>query len=439
MAGQETFQMIQAVPKGAPPLSVPAGSAYVCLAGPNALEPCTEFPILVCCQYTYWAYSYRDNRDAMNIVLYDPVGGIVRQWQKPGARYLWKITADERAKNVTFWGQANDKIVMSWDELGLMKYKAAEKDVLSVAEFYGLTISDHDARRLAESLPVFDCSNCSAHVSSLPKAIGRKATSWKVGAVIGSIIGGAIGGIVGGPGGAVLGATVGAEYGAGIGLLVDASPPVDRYDSTTGEEITFVYLAAYPLGPFDNSSVFEDLFDWDFPRFGAIPEAGALAPPADGNQARVFYPTTQSLGAPNTTKYKPFNGIYKYIFVVAQVPERERDGESAYQVRIHPEDFYPSAIAANKRINHSQLSEGGRYAALMGFRSMQIYGAGSLYVLDGEIQGIDSRTGHYYYALAGKDRQMLDAALALLRDLGYDVSGVKEGQALDDWIDGNVY
>jgi hypothetical protein len=53
----------------------------------------------------------------MTIVAYNSAGNIVHQWYKEGARYIWQITVDEIAKTVTFWGQSNNKICMSWNEL----------------------------------------------------------------------------------------------------------------------------------------------------------------------------------------------------------------------------------------------------------------------------------------------------------------------------------
>ena len=44
---------------------------------------------------------------------------VVRDWAERGARYVFRITVDQSAKKVTFWGQANQKIVMPWSELRL--------------------------------------------------------------------------------------------------------------------------------------------------------------------------------------------------------------------------------------------------------------------------------------------------------------------------------
>ena len=68
---------------------------------------------------TYWAYSYDDNRIGMNIVAYDAANKVVKQWEKTGARYLWKITTDTANQTVTFHGQASQIITMKWSDLAV--------------------------------------------------------------------------------------------------------------------------------------------------------------------------------------------------------------------------------------------------------------------------------------------------------------------------------
>lgn len=76
-------------------------------------------PVIQWNGYTYWAYSYTDNRMSMAIVAYDAKGQIVKQWEKPGARYLTSITVDSTRETVTLIGQANQTTVLSWSELRL--------------------------------------------------------------------------------------------------------------------------------------------------------------------------------------------------------------------------------------------------------------------------------------------------------------------------------
>ncbi|OAO89133.1 hypothetical protein AXX17_ATUG04200 [Arabidopsis thaliana] len=95
--------------------SPPSGNITSCYSGPTGFIS-VSCPIIEWGGYTYWAYSYGDNRLSMNIVAFDSSGNIVKQWEKEGARYLWKITMDNEAKSMTFWGQDSSTITMNWSE-----------------------------------------------------------------------------------------------------------------------------------------------------------------------------------------------------------------------------------------------------------------------------------------------------------------------------------
>jgi hypothetical protein len=69
--------------------------------------------------FTYWAFSYQDNRVAMKIVAFDASRTPVAQWDMAGARYPWQITVDNVAQSVTFHGQANARITMAWNDLSI--------------------------------------------------------------------------------------------------------------------------------------------------------------------------------------------------------------------------------------------------------------------------------------------------------------------------------
>lgn len=78
-----------------------------------------DCPVLVWEGYRYWAHSHNDNRGAMTVVAFNEAGALVQTWERPGARYLWQITVDVEAETVTFYGQGNGTIEMSWAELRL--------------------------------------------------------------------------------------------------------------------------------------------------------------------------------------------------------------------------------------------------------------------------------------------------------------------------------
>lgn len=115
--------------------------------------------------------------------------------------------------------------------------------------------------------------------------------------------------------------------------------------------------------------------------------------------------------------------LAKYIFVIVKTDETV-NGEPGYQMRINPEDFYPASWLATNRVNHSQLSEGYRFWALLGHPHMQVYAAGSLYVdiVNQKLLATDTRTGHYFASFQGHDQEVTDATVGFLANLGYHVS-----------------
>jgi hypothetical protein len=115
-AEAQTTPTVAQVPANAPP-AIPAGMKVACMQGPNVLTAATNCPVLKWHGYTYWAFSYGDNRVAMGIVAYDPAGKVAAQWERPGARYVYAITVDSTGKSVTFAGQSDAKITMTWDAL----------------------------------------------------------------------------------------------------------------------------------------------------------------------------------------------------------------------------------------------------------------------------------------------------------------------------------
>jgi len=259
-----------------------------------------------------------------------------------------------------------------------------------------------------------------------------------VGAVIGGVIGAAAGAVLAGPAGASAGMFIGAAIGADIGLKVDLDAGAYHYTPSPLERETYLHIPDFPFGPLPNTGLYENLFDLPFARYGGIPYAGALAEPAAGGTVHMYYPTLGRITAPDLTRYPPMSTtrgkVYKFIFVIVKVSDPLDPAIPAYQLRMHPDDFYPSAIAANERINHSQLSDGWRYGALLGLDSMQVYAAGTLYLLNNQLVGIDSRTGHYFWAFAGRDQEDINAALLFIGNIGYRTDGILQWGNLRDLL-----
>jgi len=116
-AAAETAPTVATAPAQAPPAVPPTGMGVTCVKGPNDNTEAADCPVLKWHGYTYWAYSYYDNRMAMGIVAYDAGGKVVAQWELPGARYVHAITVDSGARTITFAGQAGNKITTGWDSL----------------------------------------------------------------------------------------------------------------------------------------------------------------------------------------------------------------------------------------------------------------------------------------------------------------------------------
>lgn len=102
------------------PPQVPPDLKVTSLVGPDTPQLAPNCPVVAWNEYVYWPYSYIDNRVGMGIVAYEENGTMVKRWDKSGARYVYKITSDEKAETLTFWGQADETITISWSELYLM-------------------------------------------------------------------------------------------------------------------------------------------------------------------------------------------------------------------------------------------------------------------------------------------------------------------------------
>ena len=113
---KNTFLIVQVSAKSHP--TIPSGLKITCLSRPDALQSSSTCPIVQSGGYTYWSYSYIDNRESMAIVAYDSAGNVVKQWNKDGARYIVEIISDPITNKVIFVGQSSRKIIMTWDELG---------------------------------------------------------------------------------------------------------------------------------------------------------------------------------------------------------------------------------------------------------------------------------------------------------------------------------
>ena len=114
-----SMDMLSVLKMSAPKGPIPEGMKVTALQGPDTLQSANPGPVLGVGSFTLWPMSYVDNRVSFGMVMYDPLGRVVNQVEKSGARYVYKITLDGSgdAGSVTFWGQANQSVTMSLDEI----------------------------------------------------------------------------------------------------------------------------------------------------------------------------------------------------------------------------------------------------------------------------------------------------------------------------------
>ncbi len=95
--------------------SIPVGLKTSCGISPDDVPGDGTCPVLHWNGVTYWAFSFTDNRVAMEIVGFSDVSGeIVSSTYKTGARYVYNITVDPGTQVITFSGQADNTVTMTY-------------------------------------------------------------------------------------------------------------------------------------------------------------------------------------------------------------------------------------------------------------------------------------------------------------------------------------
>jgi hypothetical protein len=114
-----SMDMLTVIQLPGPKGPTPDGLKVTALQGPNVLQSAASCPVLGVGGFTLWPFSYYDNRVSFGMVMYDLRWKVVNQVEKQGARYIYKITLSGSGSNgsVTFWGQADQSVTMSLDEI----------------------------------------------------------------------------------------------------------------------------------------------------------------------------------------------------------------------------------------------------------------------------------------------------------------------------------
>ena len=98
---------------------VPAGLKVTCVAASNqGAQPSNICPVVKYEGITTWAYSYIDNRVSLALVSYDSSNNVIRNVEKPGARYIFEALSSLRTSTVLFVGQNKQWVTASWADLG---------------------------------------------------------------------------------------------------------------------------------------------------------------------------------------------------------------------------------------------------------------------------------------------------------------------------------
>ncbi|KAM5536136.1 hypothetical protein V8D89_010235 [Ganoderma adspersum] len=378
-----------------------------------------QFPVLKSGPYTFWPVSYADGRNSFCVVVADQNNVILKLIDCPGSHSIDEVVVDDTLRVIELIGTDGLAANFPWNTAMACFsccYVCTKDDFLFLAQYLDVPLSDADATALAAAMPQLDCSLCCRMQGTYtddPSSYHR--------------------GHWGGPVGAFAGLTAGYVAGGAIGGSIPDSSDKGQYTlSALEKQNSLVGYAKFPSGPFDNAGIGENVFDAPFPRYAELPYSGAITKLGSAASPQAYSPAKQAIGDflldPRYNSLKLTNGVEvtKYIFVIIQTDETV-NGNPGYQMRINPEDFYPDSWPANQRINHSQLSEGYRFWALVGHPHMQVYAAGSLYVdiTNKRLLGIDTRTGHYFRSFQGQDQAVNDATFGFLSSLGYDTSVMK--------------
>ena len=114
-----SMDMLSVIKMRAPAGPVPDGMKVTAITDPNSTQSAPTCPALAVGGFTLWPMSYYDNRVSFGMVMYDMKWRVLKQVEKPGARYVYKITLDGSGASgsVTFWGQADQIVTMPVSEV----------------------------------------------------------------------------------------------------------------------------------------------------------------------------------------------------------------------------------------------------------------------------------------------------------------------------------
>ena len=116
-----TISVIKQSVENAP--ATPEGLQQAFRTGPNDADaPAQDIDTIVVDThidgvFTFWGFSYLDNRQSLAILKCDASNNVVSQTEWKGTRYLWEITLNEAEREATFHGQYSSAATNAWTAL----------------------------------------------------------------------------------------------------------------------------------------------------------------------------------------------------------------------------------------------------------------------------------------------------------------------------------
>lgn len=108
---------VKFIPSGEVP-SIPAGLQTACINAPVDGAPTSKTcPVIYYGSARTWVFSYADNRTSFALVTFDPTGKVLRNVERPGARYIFDVFSDDRGRKLTLVGQSKNSVVINWSDL----------------------------------------------------------------------------------------------------------------------------------------------------------------------------------------------------------------------------------------------------------------------------------------------------------------------------------
>ena len=107
---------VQLMDKSNTPM-LPQGWKAICMEGPDTSHHSPTCEVLVHNNTSYWALSHNDNRFGIAIAAYNEKREFIGILEKSRTRNIWNIDVNEAGDEVTFYGEANSKVIIPFDQL----------------------------------------------------------------------------------------------------------------------------------------------------------------------------------------------------------------------------------------------------------------------------------------------------------------------------------